>query len=340
MTIPYGVYVGTDVELVTTDKYIIAFRRIAEQNCLESCLLREDASAGEYLCAGICRSSPTYTKANSRPRRWQYAFSGQTKAYANHELLSSCIGQQIVNVITVANGAEIEYWDGQRYPAAQDELFSMEDIHPHSLAISAENIGECLRCWSMGCTEEMLEANHDTFVGVTINTAKHMYIFQMTPSSFYCRAARYASCNKGVLFDQNFRQRKGPTPETYMAEDNCIALQPLSIDEHDFDAFACSLVSPEVIAQQYLNDRERKVIGYRYGVMGCEKRSQRETALLLGISPSSVARIAKKAETILFSHLPNTKGGGIYWIVESFTDNQITLNGCQGDIYQWDKPER
>jgi hypothetical protein len=214
----------------------------------------------------------------------------------------------------------------------------MEDIHPHSPAISAENIGECLRCWNMGCIEETLEANHDTFIGVTINTARHMYIFQMTPSSFYCRAARYATCNKGVLFDQNFRQRKGPTPETYMAEDNCIAIQPLSVDEHDFDAFACSLVSPEVIAQQYLNDRERKVIGYRYGVLGCEKRSQREAALLLGISPSSVARIAKKAEAILFSHLPNTKGDGIYWIVESFTDNRITLNGCQGDIYQWDKP--
>ena len=338
--IPFGVYVGKDAELVAADKHIIAFRRIHKQNCLESCLLRKDASSEEYLCVGICRSYPIHIEANSRPRYWKYGFSGQRKAYANDEALSGCLRQPILKEIATENGIAIQYWDGQAYTAAQDELFTMQDIHPHSPAVSAENIGECLRCWNMNCFEETIEANHDTFVGVTINTAKHMYIFQMTPSSFYCRAARYATCNRGVLFCQNFRQRKGPMPETYMAEDNLIALQPLSVEERDFDTFACSLVTPEVIAQKYLDDQERKVIGYRYGVMGCEKLSQRKTAMLLGISPSSVARIAGKAERILFSHMSQTKDNGIYWIVESFTDNRIILHGCQGDVYQWDKPER
>lgn len=30
----------------------------------------------------------------------------------------------------------------------------------------------------------------------------------------------------------------------------------------------------------------------------------------------------------------------VYWSVSSFTENQIVLNGCQGDTYKWDKPER
>lgn len=338
--IPYGVYAGKDVELVVVDKHILAFRKIIEQNCLESCHLRKDISTGKYLCAGICRSIPIHSGTNSRPRRWEYVFPGQKKVYGNNKQLSACIGQSILNLLATEKGIEIEYWDGRGYTAAPDEVFTMEDILPSPLSISAENIGECLKYWHMGCFEETIESDKDIFTGVTINTGKHMYIFQMLPNSFYCRAARYATCNRGVLFFQNFRQRKSSTPETYMAEDNRIALQPLSVHDSDIETFACSLVSPEYISRNYLNDLERRIIGYRFGVMGNEKLSQRQVALLLGISKSSVARIAKKAEKTLYSHMPNASSEGIYWLVESFTDTQVVLNGCAGDLYHWEKPER
>lgn len=338
--IPFGVYIGQDAELVAVVDRLIAYRRIREQDCLESCLLRRDARSGEYLCAGICRSYPAHTAVNSRPRRWRYAYSGRARTYANDSALSGCLGTPILSVGATGSGAQMRYWDGWAHAVVADETFSMADLHPHAPRATDDNIGECLRCWNMGCLEETVEEGEDAFTGLTVNTPRHMYIFQMTPSSFYCRAARYATCSKGVLFSQNFRQRRGPVPETYMAQDNRVALEPLAANEADFEALACSLVTPEAIARQYLDDRERRVLAHRLGVMGHEKLSQRETARLLGISPSSVARIARRAQTKLFSHLPGAGDEGIYWLVESLTQDRITLRGCQGDVYRWDRPDR
>lgn len=33
-----------------------------------------------------------------------------------------------------------------------------------------------------------------------------MYIFELTPDSIYCRAARFVATDRGVVFNQNFRQ--------------------------------------------------------------------------------------------------------------------------------------
>lgn len=44
-----------------------------------------------------------------------------------------------------------------------------------------------------------------------------------------------------------------------------------------------------------LTDREKKVLIYRYGILGITPRTQREVASILGISRSYVSRIEKKA---------------------------------------------
>lgn len=44
-----------------------------------------------------------------------------------------------------------------------------------------------------------------------------------------------------------------------------------------------------------LTDREKKVLIYRYGILGVTPRTQREVASILGISRSYVSRIEKKA---------------------------------------------
>ena len=138
--------------------------------------------------------------------------------------------------------------------------------------IAEGNIGECLKCWNMGLKEEIIDLNGiSTFIGIIVNTEKHMYIFEITPGSIYCRAARYKTTDKGVVFNQNFRQGV----EAYMIEDNNAARQPLSINESYFSTDSC-----------IWNDRS------------------------------------------------------VYWSVKSYNDNCITLNGCQGDTYQWYKPFR
>lgn len=60
----------------------------------------------------------------------------------------------------------------------------------------------------------------------------------------------------------------------------------------------------EELIEKYLNDREQRVIFYRYGLRGCNRLTQREIGKLLGISRSYVSRIEKKAIEILNDLFP------------------------------------
>jgi RNA polymerase sporulation-specific sigma factor len=60
------------------------------------------------------------------------------------------------------------------------------------------------------------------------------------------------------------------------------------------------------LIKKHLNDRERKVIFYRFGLGGCKRLTQREIGKLLGISRSYVSRIEKKAIEILNELLPKS----------------------------------
>lgn len=250
------------------------FRRSYEKNFLESCLLKKDIVSGEYHCIGSCRTKPTASEMNTKPELWEYAFFDQSTVFFNDKQTSVYVGQSIVRMENCKDGFQFHFSDSSVYPAVRDEFFNMEDIHPIPPTITENNIGECLKCWNMGCNEEIISINSkNTFIGVTINTEKHMYIFEILPTSIYCRAARYRTCNKGVIFNQNFRQSS--YPETYMIEDNYGVLVPLLVDENLFNSNTCAWNSRSV-----------------------------------------------------------------YWSVSSFTEDQIVLNGCQGDIYKWNKPDR
>jgi RNA polymerase sporulation-specific sigma factor len=62
------------------------------------------------------------------------------------------------------------------------------------------------------------------------------------------------------------------------------------------------------LIEKYLNDRERKVIFYRYGLRNCKRLTQREIGKLLGISRSYVSRIEKKAIEELNVLFPKSVG--------------------------------
>lgn len=55
-----GVYIGKDIELVVTDKYVISYRRNTQMDMLESRLFKR--SGNDFSCIGICQSSPTETE--------------------------------------------------------------------------------------------------------------------------------------------------------------------------------------------------------------------------------------------------------------------------------------
>lgn len=274
--------------MVVTEEYIITFRRDIENDILESRLYKKrDAN---YHCIGICQSGPAETERHKPPKFWKTAFiyngypaadcmilnqdaknSDETHEYTT--VKDKDIGQQIGSIfVTTVKGGQVivKFQDGMDYPADLDESFTDESLCPEPPEIREENIGECLKLWNMGIREEIIDINNiPTFIGITINTSRHMYIFEMTPDSIYCRAARFAATNKGVVFNQNFRQGG----EAYMIEDNTEARLPLPFDESLFSNASC-----------VWNERS------------------------------------------------------VYWSVASYSDNEIMLHGCQGDIYRWKKP--
>ncbi len=335
----YGVYISNDIEIVITEKFVITFRRVKSQNALESCLLEKEENTSRYSCVGICRSLPATTIAYPIPKKWEYAFKGVKKKYDNNKILAEWIGDAYLTIQQHEDRTDLLFPDGDTYSARKTETFRMGDIKPLPPSVSDNNIGECLKYWHMGCHKEIIDiSDKDSCISVSINTNKHMYIFQMLPNDFYCRAARYSTCNSGVVFNQNFRQRNGNMSETYMVDDNHISGYPLPIDLNSFGL--CQIINYGDLMKKYLTDRERSALCYQYGLNGFERKTQADISGLLGISRSYVSKIQRKALKTIVSVIPKPSDNNIYWTVASYTDNQIILNGCQGDVYEWNKPSR
>ena len=334
MSIPYGVYIGKYIEVVSTEKYLIVFRRYPDNRRLESLLLNQDMN-----CIGICRTVPdgvhpmvlalldksileikqqeselhivfedtTVSKIGTPPDNvksallnkkvchfsqrgastiihykdgseysfiapeqinWEYALSGD-EVTASSEEIKGFLDKNLLTIAPDDNGSlSVVFGDGTAYSAESHELFSMEDLTPFCPTTNEASVGECLLKWNVGCTELVY---NNRYIGITINTWKHMYIFEITDSSVYCRAARYVTCDKGVVFDQNFRQGF----EAYMIEDNRVAMSELDYDENLFSTEACVW-----------------------------------------------------------------NGKSVYWSTAVIGETEIELHGCQGDIYKWTKPKR
>jgi len=226
MSIPYGVYIGKDIEVVCTEQYTMAFRRNNMNDFLESMLLNSDRK-----CIGICRTTPCSSNMSFLPDGWEYAMKRDKKIYSDKNIL------HFINAETLAMSEHqgyltVQFYDGTRYMAQADELFTMEHLNPTCFSSNDRSISDCLIDWNVGCKDIIWNGQN---IGLTINTHKHMYIYEMTKDSIYCRAARYRTCDKGVVFNQNFRQGHN----AYMVADNTVAMQELPYDESFFSREAC-----------------------------------------------------------------------------------------------------
>lgn len=219
----------------------MAFRRSITGEYLESVLIKIDLQDGKPIrkCIGACRTEPATTPdEKTKPVNWLYAFNNGIDILKNSETVVSLLNTEVFTYNTKDNKTFMfNFYDGQVYNAICHETFTTEELCPERVSLSEASIGICLQNWNIGCSDSLFNIDgKETFIGVTINTRKHMYIFEMTPTSIYCRAARYYTCNKGVVFNQNFRQGV----EAYMVKDNSIAMKDLVIDESLFNPNACA----------------------------------------------------------------------------------------------------
>jgi hypothetical protein len=236
MSIPTGVYIGKDIEIVITDKYTLVYRRNNEKQFLESALLFTGTNICISICRaepsdGICRSEACKSKKDFVPNTWRYAFNHDNAFSSDNEMLGF-LGEQFISMTINGNLLEAKFYDDTYISAEAAEMFSEKEITPNCCFAFKDNIAKCLQDWILGC-HEIIENN--MLVGVEVNTFKHMYIYELKPEFIYCRAARYIACEKGIVFNQNFRQRF----EAYMLADNREAMNKLEYDQGLFGSDSC-----------------------------------------------------------------------------------------------------
>lgn len=115
------------------------------------------------------------------------------------------------------------------------------------LPLSQSTIQDCLVSWRTGTAVGKSYASPDKINPyVEITTKQHAYVFSISHDMVYCRAARYAACEKGMVFAQNIRisQIEKYGKQAYMLPDNTLALEPLIIKPDYFDFDTCT-VTPE-----------------------------------------------------------------------------------------------
>jgi hypothetical protein len=239
----YGSYLGEFIEAVITKKYTLVFRNNAAKNILESYFLYTDG----FKCAGICFSETDMATGwglmieKNQPEKIRYAYGfNESNIYASDDELRNLLGRSNFISINELNGIyEIAMHDGSTYTAEKHESYENGEIIPNVTEVNADNIGECLKDWFLGINERH---TNDGLIGVEINTPKHMYMFQLTHDFIYCRAATYATCNKGFFFLQNFRQNfHSKAGQSMMKKDNREALKNAAdfMDEELFDPEKC-----------------------------------------------------------------------------------------------------
>lgn len=92
---------------------------------------------------------------------------------------------------------------------------NIKTVKPYELpqCNSKFDIGRCLQLWRLGGGYGVA----DDIVYCEINTNRHMFVYMVSPSMTYIRAAAARNCNLGTLFFQNIRMMKNQNTREYTA---------------------------------------------------------------------------------------------------------------------------
>ena len=157
-------------------------------------------------------------------------------------------------------------------------------------------------------------ADQDELISVgTIGLIKAVTSFDHTKGAKFATFASRCIENEILM---NFRAAKKSAGDVYMNEPvetdkdgNALTLLDLIDDGTDIHQQVEDLIRSKLLysfLEQCLDDREHRIIVYRYGLYGCSPHTQSETAKKLDISRSYVSRIEKKAVEKLRKMYDNT----------------------------------
>lgn len=239
----YGVWIGRNGEFIRTSKFELAFRKIDNENVIETIFTRVITEQDRVIkeCIGICKAEIIEGSDDENGLKYKYAVrdmydidNGEIKS--NDDNLKALLKGNAYTYETMYDErVMVKFYDGLDLELELDEEINVcEEYVAESLGNST--ISKCLVEWILGTFENK---ENGKSMGFSINTKKHMYIFAVTEEFAYCRAARYATCDLGVVFSQNIRV-SSITNESHILSDNKKAMNEVEIHESAFNIHACA----------------------------------------------------------------------------------------------------
>lgn len=105
---------------------------------------------------------------------------------------------------------------------------------------SKYDVGKCLQMWRLGAGYDMT----DEMVYCEINTNRHMFVYMVSPSMTYIRAAAARNNNRGTLFFQNIRMMKNNNTDEFtmfiQPHNYIFTLNDIEIDNTKFQPDSCT----------------------------------------------------------------------------------------------------
>lgn len=233
MTNLFGNYIGDDIEVVILKKYSLVYLYDKNKNTIESYLLYTDG----FSCKAACITEANTWIDNGQSEKILFFRDISGNAFSNSNKMNELHNISLVSVEQRDDSYIFTMYDGRAYSSVRHENYTDGDVLPNITSATDENIASCLQTWHLGLRERQI---NDMVVGVEINTLKHMYIFDITDNFIYCRAARYATCNKGIVFSQNFRQNFHDfVGQSFAMKNNKKALEDVTVDKELFNPIQC-----------------------------------------------------------------------------------------------------
>ncbi len=196
--IPYGTYLGDKIQAVITKLYTIVF--CIDDICAWSYMLKTT----DLSCVHIVR---TKLHSNSNISMDYLLTSQGGMNYVKGENFTELIGTPIFRITQKDNEYIWISTNGNKYVTTLYEHFENDYLTPRNINATQHNLSDCLKYWHLGVKILKTGSKNNIFLkGIEINTPKNMFLFRVGYNDIYIRSARYAVCNRGMVFQQNFRQ--------------------------------------------------------------------------------------------------------------------------------------
>jgi hypothetical protein len=239
---PWGIWATPDSEIVLTPKVLLIYQRTPDLLCARVYEGRESdyhllALSASYWGRDWCLAS---LAGDHRP-----AIEG------NHEGAVRLLDAAERSIHLSPGDLPAPSWlDGAAQPLLVEPV--RISIPFAGQAASTDNVGRCLSIWPMGTTV-VRDSHSPVSFALMVNTPTHWCIYENWDSgegfSIYCRCARVATSNLGMVFVQNVKMsisEQKSLHQCFMSEDNLRAAQAsLEVDPSRFDSSDCAFIGPE-----------------------------------------------------------------------------------------------